>query len=115
MSVKYQIVEAMFPFIDQLNAKNRPVLIISEPLSKYNTVVCAYITTKVPSILLETDLVIEPNLENGLTSRSVIRFHKLNTLEKSAIDEYTIGSLPEDLSETVLNKIYTVFERTKKQ
>lgn len=107
-NTKYFIVEALFPFTDVNVLKKRPVLVLTQPKSKYNSVIAAFISSKIPSDLLETDLSLKPDELNGLLVNSVIRLHKLTTLEQENLGEI-IGKLDIKLSELVQRKIKKLF------
>lgn len=78
---KGDIVLIRFPFTDLSGSKNRPGLVL---VSKQSDVVVAFITSNI--IYSEHwDIVLEPNLENGLKQISIIKTSKIATLDKTLI------------------------------
>ena len=78
---KGDIVLIRFPFTDLSGSKNRPALVL---VSKQSDVVVAFITSNI--IYSEHwDIVLEPNLENGLKQISIIKTSKIATLDKTLI------------------------------
>lgn len=53
--LRFKILVAPFPFGELTSKKTRPVLCLTEPIGKYDELVLAYITTKIPMQLLGTD------------------------------------------------------------
>ena len=78
---------ALFPFGGAGGRKMRPVLVLTAPLGNVPEYVVAYVTSAVPTDLLPSDLPVDPAADaasaaTGLTTRSVIRLHKLATLHQ---------------------------------
>ncbi|MBN1927723.1 MAG: type II toxin-antitoxin system PemK/MazF family toxin [Prolixibacteraceae bacterium] len=94
------IVLLKFPFTDDKTFKRRPALVISD-LNDGDVIVC-----RITSQLYETkyDVVIEDWQESGLKLPSVIRIHKLATLEKEIV-ELVIGKVDASIKEKVKEKI----------
>ena len=53
-----KIVLVPFPFDDLRILKLRPVVCLTEPLTEFNQLVVAFITSKIPDEILETDIII---------------------------------------------------------
>jgi len=72
-----------FPWDDFSSLKVRPTLCLSEPVGEHRQMVVAYIGSKIPSELMDTDVVTydDPDVEGtGLHKTSVIRVHRLITV-----------------------------------
>ncbi len=76
---KGDIVLIPFPFTDLTGSKNRPALILVVAKS---SITVAFISTQ-SRWKEDTDLVLQPNENNGLKKESLVRLSKLATLEKS--------------------------------
>jgi mRNA interferase MazF len=83
--MKYRIVLVSFPFDDFSSAKVRPALCLTDKIGKYNHVIIAFITSRVPSDMSENDIVLEPNDETGLKVKSTLRLHRLVTIPVNVI------------------------------
>lgn len=109
----YQIVKFLFPFADNFDkGKPRPSLIISPSFGKRNQVILAYIT-KDNNEILSTDMILNSTKayfsDTGLKNDSVIKLHRLVTVEPSQIGE-VIGQLPEDLIPELRVKLMKVLQ-----
>jgi mRNA interferase MazF len=86
---KYKIVLVPFPFDDLSGNKVRPAVCLTEPIGPFRHVVLAFITSKLPEDLLETDLVIAPADKgfdvSGLRVLSTLRLHRMMTVTTSII------------------------------
>ena len=63
MTTRDRIVLVSFPFEDVSAAKVRPALCLTDPIGPRRHVVVAFLTSRVPDDLLDTDLVVEPDHE----------------------------------------------------
>lgn len=94
--IKNSIVLVPFPFDDFSVSKVRPALCLTSEIGKYNHIIIAFITSKIPEDLIESDMVLRKQSENslgtGLTVDSVIRLHKIVTIPKSLIKR-KLGSI----------------------
>jgi mRNA interferase MazF len=111
--LKYSIVAVEFPFSDQLSeTKLRPVLCLTDPLGKYDEVIIAYITSKIPFDKLDSDIDIKKTskefTQTGLLHNSTIRLHKLMTISKNEITG-SLGVLPQNLRKEVGKTIVDLF------
>jgi mRNA interferase MazF len=78
---KGDIVLIKFPFTDLSGFKNRPALVL---ISRESDVVVSFITSNI--IHSEHwDIILEPNLENGLKQISTIKISKIATLDKTLV------------------------------
>lgn len=98
-----QIVLLRFPFTDGISFKRRPALIIQD--SDDGDVIVCRITSKI----YQSDFDIEiQNLEkSGLKLPSVIRVHKIATLEKNLV-ELKMGQISAGLKVKVHNAIISL-------
>jgi len=80
-----------YPFTDLTGAKVRPAIILTpdELLARLDDVLCLFVSSSMPVDLLPTDLILETThvsfSRTGLKYRSIIRTHKLVSLQKSLI------------------------------
>ncbi|MBC8485477.1 MAG: type II toxin-antitoxin system PemK/MazF family toxin [Bacteroidetes bacterium] len=110
--MKYKIVLVPFPFDDFSAAKVRPAICLTNYIGNYDHIVIAFISTKIPTEPLETDIIIKKGSvgfkQTGLIISSVIRIHKLVTIPKSIIKR-ELGQLDEVLQKEVEQKIKKLF------
>ncbi|MCE7055477.1 type II toxin-antitoxin system PemK/MazF family toxin [Algoriphagus sp. AGSA1] len=93
---KGDIILVPFPFTDLTGQKNRSALVL---LATDLDVTVAFITTQLNEIS-DLDLLILPDVENGLKKKSVIRVSKIATLDKNIV----LGKLG-IASETTLKEV----------
>lgn len=107
------IVEAYFPFAEKLEYKKRPVLALTKPIGDYQLVICAFISSKIPSKLLPSDVVLSDNssdfAKTGLLQTSVIRLHKLTSLDSTIFITGQIGTLPKTYETEIQQKLKALF------
>jgi mRNA interferase MazF len=110
--IKNSIVLVQFPFDDFSSSKIRPAICLTTEIGKYEHVIIAFITSKMPDDLVESDLIIKNGSENsigtGLLVDSVIRLHKIVTVPKSLIKR-KLGSINKFLEVEVERKIKELF------
>ena len=79
--IKNSIVLVPFPFDDLSASKVRPALCLTNPIGYHKHVIIAFISSRIPEDLLESDFVIHKNSQDangtGLAVDSVIRLHKI--------------------------------------
>jgi mRNA interferase MazF len=112
LTTKNKIVLIPFPF-DTLDAtKVRPALCLTDPIGPHRHIILAFISSRLPDDLLESDLVIDSSGEDfsitGLRVSSTLRLHRLMTVTTSLIKR-ELGELSPGLQEKVLNKLKRVF------
>jgi mRNA interferase MazF len=111
--IKNSIVLVPFPFDDFSVSKVRPALCLTSEIGKYNHVIIAFITSKIPEDLIESDMILRKQSENslgtGLTVDSVIRLHKIVTIPKSLIKR-KLGSINQSVEIEIKRKITLMFE-----
>lgn len=106
-----KIASVKFPFVDQPDKyKKRPVLCLTQPQGKHRLIVIAYITTK-QTENLETDVFLSSADKEfdktGLGYDSIIRLHKLTSIEAKDIEQY-IGILPENIEHQTKKTLKTM-------
>ena len=111
--VKNSIVLVPFPFDDFSMSKVRPALCLTSEIGKYNHVIIAFISSRIPDDLIESDLIINKHSENsidtGLTTDSVIRLHKMVTIPKSLIKR-KLGVISNSIELQIREKIRQLFD-----
>lgn len=110
--IKGKVVLVPFPFDDLSATKVRPAVCLTEPIGPYRHVILAFITTRIPTDLLETDLVIEKEqvdfAQTGLRVTSTLRLHRLMTVTTSVIRR-ELGELSPRLQGEVEDKLRKLF------
>ena len=110
--MKYKVVLVPFPFDDLSSSKVRPAVCLTDAMGDYHHVVLAFITSKVPDDLLETDLLIASDDEGfetaGLRVSSTLRLHRLMTAT-SHIIRRELGQLSESQQANVQSKLKILF------
>ncbi len=113
---KNKIILIPFPFDDLQTTKVRPALCLSDPIDRYNHVILAFITSRIPDCLLESDLVIDSSDRDfcmtGLKVTSTIRLHRLMTVTTSLIKR-ELGELPSAMQKKVIDKLTHLFGLTQ--
>lgn len=109
---KNKIVLIPFPFDTLETTKVRPALCLTEPIGPHRHVILAFITSRIPDNLLESDLVIDSNEEDfdltGLRVSSTLRLHRLMTVATSLIRR-ELGTLSPAIQKKVISKLKKVF------
>ena len=86
---KHKVVLVPFPFDDLSASKVRPGVCLTDPIGVHRHVVLAFITSQVPTRLLETDLVLDaaqPDFPStGLHVSSTLQLHRLMTVTTTLI------------------------------
>ena len=77
------IVLTDFPFTDLSSSKRRPALVVSADNGDREDVIVVYITSVLRT--LPNAILLEPTTANGLKTKSLVRFDKIATLDKSII------------------------------
>ncbi|MEI8272651.1 MAG: type II toxin-antitoxin system PemK/MazF family toxin [Paludibacter sp.] len=111
--IKNSIVLVPFPFDDFSESKVRPAICLTSEIGEYKHIIIAFITSKIPNDLIESDLIITKSSINsigtGLAVDSVIRLHKIVTIPKSLIKR-KLGSINESLQTELNIKLMKLFE-----
>lgn len=105
---KGKIVLVPFPFDDLSATKVRPAVCLTNPIGPYNHIILAFITSKIPSDLLETDIVLDTThpdfAASGLHTASTIRLDRLMTVRKSVVQR-ELGQLSTDTQILIAEKL----------
>src|ERR1035437_7011980 len=106
--IKNSIVLVPFPFDDFSVSKVRPALCLTSEIGKHNHVIIAFITSKIPDDLVDSDILLRKQSENsfgtGLTVDSVIRLHKIVTIPKNLIKR-KLGAINKSVEVEIKRKI----------
>jgi mRNA interferase MazF len=104
---------ASFPFGGSAGMKLRPVLLLTGPMGSVPEVLVAYISSVVPSVLLPTDIVLDPltaeHASTRLKTRSVLRLHKLATIHTRSVVRH-LGTIAQATSLEVKEKLRALLE-----
>lgn len=110
---KGKIVLVPFPFDDLKATKVRPAVCLTNPIGHHHHVVLAFITSRIPDDILETDIVLDSNESEfphtGLRVSSTIRLHRLMTVTASLILR-ELGTLSARILTDVDNKLCKLLE-----
>lgn len=110
--MKFKIVLINFPFDDFSGSKLRPVLCLTDYISKHMHIIFAPITSNLDNATEKSDLIINPSdsgfLNTGLKVGSVIKVHRLVTASDHIIQK-VIGVLPDSYHKIIDEKIKLVF------
>ncbi|MDD4190777.1 MAG: type II toxin-antitoxin system PemK/MazF family toxin [Mangrovibacterium sp.] len=71
-----------FPFAELTNKKVRPAVVIAETHDKYKDIIVSAVSSVVPARPSDMEIIIEPNKDNGLRVRSVIKVDRIVTLKR---------------------------------
>ena len=97
--IKGKVVLVPFPFDDLSATKVRPAVCLTETIGTHRHVVLAFITSRVPAILLASDLLLDLKDRDfaltGLRVSSTLRLHRLMTISATLIrrDEILNGCI----------------------
>ena len=105
---KGKIVLVPFPFDDLSATKVRPAVCLTNPIGPYNHIILAFITSKIPTDLLEPDIVLDTThpdfAASGLHRASTIRLDRLMTVRKSVVQR-ELGQLSTDTQILIAEKL----------
>jgi mRNA interferase MazF len=91
-----KVVLVPFPFDDLSATKVRPAVCLTEPIGPHRHVILAFITSRIPAAILDTDLVLDAShadfASTGLRVSSTLQLHRLMTATTSLIRR-EIGAL----------------------
>ena len=111
--MKNKIVLVPFPFDDLSSAKVRPAVCLTDEMGQHSHVILAFITSKIPSDLLHTDLVLETSASDfvmtGLKLSSTVRLHRLATVSASVV-QLELGELSDSQRDQVDERIRQLFD-----
>lgn len=87
--IKSKIVLVPFPFDDFSTNKVRLAICLTEPIGLHDHIVVAFISSKIPAEILDSDVIIRKDTSSfepsWLITESVIRLHKIVTIPKNLI------------------------------
>lgn len=97
-----------FPYDDLSVNKLRPAACLTNPLGARRHVILAYITSRVPTNLLETDVLLETSHPDfpasGVRVPSAIRLHQLVTVS-TVVVQRELGELSLDTQAQIAEKL----------
>lgn len=109
---KDKVVLVPFPFDDLSTTKVRPAVCLTEPIGMHRHVILAFITSQIPSDLLETDLLIDPKeadfVSTGLRVPSTLWLHRLMTVTTPIIRR-ELGTLSSTIQKKIEEKLRKLF------
>ena len=104
-----KVVLIPFPFDDLSSAKVRPAVCLTNPIGPHQQVILAFISSQIPTDLLQTDLVLDSKLDDfettGLGVSSTLRIHRLMTV--------TTGLIRRELRESWTQRQVEVVEKLR--
>ena len=105
---KGKVVLVPFPFDDLSATKVRPAVCLTEPIGLHQHVILAFITSRIPAPLLDTDLVLDANhadfTSTGLRVSSTLQLHRLMTATTSLIRR-ELGALSPAMQTDAANRL----------
>ncbi len=109
---KGKVVLVPFPFDDLSAAKVRPAVCLTDPVGPHRHVILAFITSRIPADLMETDIALDTSqpgfVTMGLRVSSTLRLHRLMTVSTSLILR-ELGELSPDVQAQVADKLRKLF------
>jgi mRNA interferase MazF len=107
-----RVVLVPFPFDDLSATKVRPAVCLTDPIGMHRHVVVAFISSRIPIDLLESDLVLDSSqadfAQTGLQVSSALRLHRLMTVTTELIRR-ELGELPPSMRNEVADKLHKLF------
>ena len=107
-----KVVLVPFPFDDLRATKVRPAVCLTDPVGPHRHVIMAFISSRTPADLLETDLILNSGQADfattGLRVTSTLRLHRLMTVT-TALVRRELGELAPQMQEEVENKLRKLF------
>ena len=107
-----KVVLVPFPFDDLSTTKVRPAVCLTDPIGPYRHVILAFVSSRTPTDLLETDLVLDTKqadfVTTGLRMSSTLRLHRLMTVA-TALIRRELGELSPRLQGEVADKLRKLF------
>lgn len=111
--IKGKVVLVPFPFDDLSAAKVRPAVCLTNPVGPHRHVILAFISSRIPADLVETDVVLDASqpdfVTTGLRVSSTLRLHRLMTVSTSLILR-ELGELSPNRQTQVADKLRMLFE-----
>jgi mRNA interferase MazF len=109
---KGKVVLVPFPFDDLSPTKVRPAVCLTEPIGPHHHVILAFITSRIPAAVLDTDLVLDAShadfASTGLQVSSTLQLHRLMTATTSLIRR-ELGELSPGMQTEAANRLCKLF------
>ena len=113
---KHKVVLVPFPFDDLSGTKVRPAACLTDPIGPHRHVILAFITSRVSSTPLSTDLVIDSgDLDfpaTGLRVSSTLQLHRLMTATTTLFLR-ELGVVSPQMQAAVRERIRRLFDLTQ--
>ncbi len=110
--MKYKIVLVPFPFDDLSSHKVRPAVCLTEPIGRHDHVILAFITSRTPAALIDSDLLLEASDPDfpatGLKISSTLQLHRLMTVTTGLMVR-ELGELSPRLQVEVIKRLKAMF------
>ena len=107
-----KVVLVPFPFDDLSTTKVRPAVCLTDPVGPHRHVIMAFISSRTPADLLETDLILNSGQADfamtGLRVTSTLRLHRLMTVT-TALVRRELGELSPRMQDEVANRLRRLF------
>lgn len=111
---KGKVVLVPFPFDDLSSTKMRPAVCLTHPIGQYQHIILAFITSKIPNNLLDSDYVLDQShadfLASGLRQPSTIRLDHLMTVRKSIVQR-ELGELSSQTQAEIAQKLIRLLNK----
>jgi mRNA interferase MazF len=111
--IRGKVVLVPFPFDDLSTSKVRPAVCLTDPVGPHRHVVLAFITSKVPADVLDSDLRLEPTHPDfpptGLRGGCTLRLHRLMTVTTSVIRR-ELGEVSPALQTDIDDRLRELFQ-----
>lgn len=108
-----KVVLVPFPFDDLSSSKVRPAVCLCDPVGPHRHIVLAFITSRIPEAILETDILLthegEENERMGLRVDSTLRLHRMITVSTSIIRR-ELGEVPPKIQAEIDQKLRKLFQ-----
>jgi mRNA interferase MazF len=109
---KGKVVLVPFPFDDLSTAKVRPAVCLTDPIGPYHHVILAFISSRIPTDIVESDLVLDSSQTDfattGLRVSSTLRLHRLMTVTTVLIRR-ELGQLSPRMQAEATDKLRKLF------
>ena len=110
--IRGKVVLVPFPFDDLSTNKVRPAVCLTDPIGPYRHVIMAFISSRIPTDLLETDMILNLGQADfattGLQVTSTLRLHRLMTVT-TALIRREMGTLSPQIQDGVADKLQKLF------
>ncbi len=110
--IRGKVVLVPFPFDDFSGAKVRPAVCLTDPAGTHRHVILAFISSRVPADLMETDFILDPAQADfaatGLRVSSTLRLHRLMTVTTFSLRR-ELGELSLRMQDEVNNRLRKLF------